>query len=168
MQKQQTDFSPRLLVLARKADSVCSQIPAWAASRRWGDLALCHSAGDLLDRLADSPPHQPAILVTRPVMFTPDFIEAVGRLHPSLRLIAWVCPAQVAVSRLPLIPAGSPVIPVTGPDELTSVINALQACDPIKSESAAVRPEPSEDNCFDPKQYRLSSDELDALLGANP
>lgn len=166
MQRNNTDCNLLMLVLARRADSLCSVIPSWALACRWGDLVLCHSPYELLARLADLPPKQSPILLGRPVMFTAAFVRTALQICPSLRLIAWTTIEQTATDHKLFMAANLPVVTVSSPDELTSLIAVLEPANKEHREPAAIAGIPAAAD-FDPKEYTLSSDEVNALLGAD-
>jgi hypothetical protein len=164
IQKKISDQAPLLLVLARRADSLCSVIPSWAMAHSWGDLVLCHCTYDLLTRLADVQPGQASILIARPVMFTEAFITTALRICPSLRLIAWTTIEQTATDCKSFIDVNLPLATVSSTDELTNLINALEPASADQFESVTTTQAVAG---FDPKDYKLSHDEISALLGSD-
>lgn len=164
IQKKNPDQTPLLIVLARKADSLCSVIPSWAMVHRWGDLVFCHCPYELLSRLSDLHPSQSPILIARPVMFAEDFITTALQRCPSLRLIAWKTIEQTATDRQSFISGTLPAATVSNTDELTNLINSLKPAAPTPPKTTETA-QPA--NHFDPKDYKLSDDEIGALLGAD-
>ncbi len=166
MHKKITHFGASILLLARPADSLCSIIQSWAMAHRWGDLVLCHSVYDIEIRLDDIPPQQTVFLIARPAMLNKSFLTSVLQKYPALRLIGWTGPNQTASSQLNAISSCVSIVTISNTGQLANIIEAFQITlkqEPIHSNQGCdVTAEPQ----IDPKNYRLSSDEIDALLGA--
>ncbi len=163
MQNKTPQSGTLLLLLARQADSLCATIQSWAIACRWGDLSQCHSVYDLFARLDDIDPQQPIIILGRPEMLSGLLLSAIQHKHPALRLIHWNSAIRTASET---IAADQAVITVSNTDQLTSAINALESTFPCKPIQKTPLPEKTaEKRPFDPKDYRLSGEEINALLG---
>ncbi len=161
--RSNSDFC--LWVLARPADMLSALarqvLPDGAGT------SFFSSIYDVVAALLSLGTHTPVVLLTRPAMLAKPHLPAILQQFPNLRLIGWLSPGETVH---PFIAGRTarPIITVSGPEELAHVIAAL-------TESLAPAPEaeptavagPGLAAALDPDQYRLSDDELDALLGAD-
>ena len=152
------------LVLARPADMLSrlaqQVLPAGAE--------VCFSACvyDAVASLLGLGPHMPVVLITRPAMLAKPHLPTILRQFPNLRTVGWLSPGE---SPDPYITehVGQAMVTVSTPEELANVIAAL-----ARSLSAAPTPVNApaggheRQTALEPAHYRLSDEELEALLGA--
>lgn len=162
MHNNTTYSGPLLMLLARPADSLCSVIQSWAMAHHWGDLVLCHSIYDIDTRLDDIPSQQPVILIARPAMITVPFMASVLQDRPALRLVGWTSPQQPSSTM-----DDASILTVHHTDQLMSLIGTFQTIPVSEPTDAGQEPRVTTDTQLDPKNYRLTDDEIDALLGAD-
>lgn len=153
------------LVLARPADMLSALVSSMLARHRTA-LVSCGSVYDLIAALPKIQPPRLVILITRPSMLAkPNLIPALHQF-PNLRLIGWLGDSEklsdVTVSAL----SEHGMVMVSSPRQLRSVIAALHnalVCEP-ESRNLEI---PKLNSKIEPTDYRLSDEELDALLGAD-
>lgn len=108
---------------------------------------------------------QPVIVITRPAMLAKPHLTATLRRYPNLRLIGWLGSEEKISDPAVSTVAASGMVSVSGPDQLCEVIGAI--CNTLPRERAGDVPEiPKPDARLEPADYRLSSEEINALLGA--
>lgn len=166
MRTNTTHSGTLLLLLARPADSLCTIIQSWAMAHHWGDLVLCHSVYDINTRLGDIAPQQPVILITRPAMLNKPFLTSVLQKRPDLRLIGWTGTEQTTSEQFASTIPDTPIVTVNSAGQLKNIIRAFQTT-PVREQADHDRqPDAITDARIEPKNYRLSDDEINALLGA--
>ena len=166
MHEKMTHFGAPLLLLARPADSLCSIIQSWAIAHRWSDLVFCHSVYDIEIRLDDIAPQQMVILIARPAMLNKPFLSSVLQKRPALRLIGWTGPEQTVSQQLATISSHVSIVTISDTEQLTNVLGAFRTTlthEPMDSRQGR---DAATESQIDPNNYRLSNDEIDALLGA--
>lgn len=158
--KQTTKPDVSFLVLARPADilsAVCREV----FGHQDAPFECCSSVYDLFLALQTASTDKPAILITRPSSLdVPHLVDALGR-YPNLQLIGWVDPEQ-RVGDEPLLRG---MVPVSSREQLARAVAELcvrlaeLALETLKSPISVPAAK------LDPDDYRLSHEELNALLG---
>ena len=144
------------LVLARPADGLFALVRELLAPRK---ISVCESVYDFMATLLMKDLNVPVLLIARPAMLAKPYLSDALRKFPNLRIIGWLGSYEqsgrgVRIRNLPIM------VTVGTPGELSQVTAAMIQV--LGSQSS--RPTP--DNTLNPAEYRLSGDELNALLGA--
>ena len=152
------------LVLSRPVDTLSALVSS-ILSHHQADLKLCGSAYDLVTILYEISPEQPAILIARPSMLAMPHLATTLHQYPKLRLISWLGNNEKLSDPVISVITGYDMVTVSGPDQLRSVIATLRNA--LVRQQVHNDPEnPKQDSKIEPENYRLSDEELDALLGA--
>ena len=161
--KKTSDPDVFFLVLARQADSLCA-LTCRVIPHRLAPASFCSSVYDAIAALHTLGPDRPVILITRPSMLAVPHLSAVLQRYPNLRLIGWIGPDENLVQ--PTAPALSalPIVTVGTREQLAGVITAIDTT--FLGEQILNDPQPPrQDPKIAPADYRLSNEELNALLG---
>ena len=152
------------LVLSRPADTLSALVSS-ILSHHQASPKLCGSVYDLITALHEISHEQPAILIARPSMLAKPLLATALQQYPKLRLIGWLGNDDKLSDPTISVVTGYEMIAVSCPDQLRSVITTLR--------NALVRQQVYNDletskqiSKIEPTDYRLSNEELDALLGA--
>lgn len=149
------------LILARPADVLCA-VSREVIGNRDGIAMYCTSVYDAIAALhTAASDEKPVILITRPAMLAGAPLAMTLRQYPALRLIGWLGPDE-----RPLDVTDPAMMTVGTRDQLARAISAI--CTTL----AAVQPsppvyqvQPKPDAKIKPENYRLSHEEINALLG---
>ncbi|MBL7214769.1 MAG: hypothetical protein ISS71_03715 [Phycisphaerae bacterium] len=152
------------LVFARPADML-SVLARQVIPHQHPDTVFCNSVYDIFAALPGVAPDRPVILITRPSMLAKPHLTTALHQYPNLRLIGWLGPDEHLVdSPVPTL-NGQAMVTVSTRDQLACVITAIRNAfreHALPDDLQA----PEQDSKIEPADYRLSSEELDALLGA--
>jgi hypothetical protein len=157
--KQTSKPDVSFLVLARPADILLavSREVLGLHNAPFECLSSVYDLFSALHAIAD----KPAVLITRPsTLDVPHLADALGR-YPNLQVIGWVG-AEQRVGEGPLVRA---MVPVSSREQLGRAVADL--CERLAESAleALKRPICAVSAKLDPADYRLSPDELNALLG---
>lgn len=163
VKKNQSDFY--ILVLARVADSMQTLLNNFLNQNSYTYL---YAAGfpEVILQLQNIPQDRPVILITRPAMLANSTgSELLGRFS-NIRLIGWIGPHENPADKAYVSITGHGLIMVSSIDQLRRVIQALTASLHRKSEGTQTTTSSADQNRILHEDYRLTGDELNALLGA--
>lgn len=153
------------LTLARPADTLTALVSS-IVPKYHINLTQCRSAYDLITALQDIPQEQPAILIARPLMLTQPHLMTALRQYHNLQLFGWLGTNEKLSDPAASALSAQAVVMVSGTEQLRGIITGLRTG--LVRQPVFCKPDmPSQsDSKLEPAGYRLSSEELDALLGA--
>lgn len=152
-------------VLARPADTLSAL--ARQVLPPGSNISFFNSIFDVIEALLSLGTHAPVVLITRPATLARPHLPTILQQFPNLRILGWLCSGETADPFMTARTA-QPMITVSGHEQLRSVIAAL-----VDSLSASLLTHnaPADAHthasALDPAHFRLSDEELDALLGAD-
>lgn len=157
--KQTTKPDVGFLVLARPAD-ILTAVSREVLGTQNALFECFSSVYDLFAALQSLGTDKPVILICRPSSLdVPHLVDALGR-YPNLYVIGWMGAEQRV---------GEPVmrgmVPVSNPEQLARAVADLCGRLAESALEALKRPISVSAAKLDPDDYRLSPDELNALLG---
>lgn len=171
--KQNANSDIGFWVLARPADRLSATAREVIAQFYHTEPTHCESVYELFARLGAIGPDNLAILITRPTMLAKQHLAAALQGRPNLRLIGWLEPDENSDGRDAAARSAPPMVTVSNRKQLAAVIGAMggtltdMPTPPGQPQQPPAEPTktPETTKKLDPADYRLSSDELDALLG---
>ena len=153
---ENSNLDVRILVLARPADSVGVMLAS--ALQQWQyAFSVYSTVYELIDAAKDIPEGQPAVLIVRPAMLGPQAAVFIERFFPDLRIIAWVDFCETMSDRAIVQTMADGMMTASGLDQLQQIIHRR-----YKNSKPPVPDIPEE---LDRLAYKLSEDEVTALLG---
>jgi len=164
IRKESFSLNICFLVLSRPADTFSALVSS-ILSHHQANLKLCGSVYELIAALYEIDSNQPAVLIARPLMLAKPHLATTLNQYPKLRLIGWLGNDDNLSAPTVSVLNGYEMISVSSADQLRHVVAALEST--LVRQPALNNPETHHQNSkIEPADYRLSGEELNALLGA--
>ena len=151
------------LVLSRPADTLSALVSSILPNSC--NLKSCQSIYHLITALQEIEIDRPSVLIARAVMLTcPDLVTTLEQ-YRQLQIIGWMGNHEKLSEPVFSAVIGCGVTMVSNIEQLCRIITTYQktiACQPALNTIEVSK----QDSKIEPADYRLSNEELDALLGA--
>ncbi|MHC5083538.1 MAG: hypothetical protein ACYTET_06330 [Planctomycetota bacterium] len=164
MDTEYSNTNVKLLVLTRPGDVLRTLLQSFAHLGEY-DFTFCETLYDVTEQLHTLEADCTVFLIGRPAMLANPSFLALCKKRNRLRLVGWVSPGENPADKAFRLTAEAGLIMVSSLKQLEQVLEALrqtvarQMVRDTESKSSSA-------GMIRKQDYRLSNEELDALLGA--
>ena len=156
--------SIKLLALTRPADVLRPSLHPIQHLDDY-DLALCSSLFELTEQLLSIGRDCPAVIIGRPAMLScPSFLSLYKKL-PRAQLIGWISESENPADKSFSMASEAGLIMVSNVKQLEQILVSLRQS-LVRQTIRTAESERTSAHTISRDEYRLSNEELDALLGA--